>query len=383
MQSWSPQHYRFHGTTENVPESILESAISRIELIRARNPNITPVLTLRHLSLLADVDYVFLRRVASRSTHPYRAFMLKKNVPGRTRLRLICVPNKNLKKIQDWIVRNILRHTRAHRKSFAYHPYSRPEFAAQAHCDCDYLLKVDIEDFFHRVSEGRVYKIFCDLGYSELVSLELARITTTVAEGTERPIESIHFRWPAIPAYVSPYEGFLPQGAPTSPMLSNLAMLGLDEQLDSMAREEGIVYTRYADDLTFSARRPHNAATIKRFKRRVLALLNDTGFRPNHRKTMIRGPGARRIVLGMLVDGPKPRLPNEFKDEIRKHLYYLQSEKFGPAHHSAANKVSISTLYHIVRGLIGWAARVEPEYGRRCLQQFKLIEWPPIDRGSS
>ena len=52
----------------------------------------------------------------------YRVFSLRKNVPGRTRYRLICVPNEELKTVQDWIVRNILRHTRSHPASYAYHP---------------------------------------------------------------------------------------------------------------------------------------------------------------------------------------------------------------------------------------------------------------------
>jgi hypothetical protein len=380
MQAWSPQHYRYEGERSGAREEAIENAILRIELITAKNPKVTPVLTLRHLSELSGVEYGYLRGIVSRSMRSqYRVFSLKKNVPGRTRHRLICVPKENLKTVQDWIVRNILRHTQAHRASFAYHPKSRPEFAAQAHCNCDYLLKVDIEDFFHRVSEGRVFGIFVNLGYSELVSFELARLTTIIAQGMERPDWIAERRWPTIPAYQSRYEGFLPQGSPTSPMLSNLAMLDLDEKLSKMAAAENIVYTRYADDLTFSARRPHDFGSLKLFKRRVLAELNEAGFKPNLRKTSIRGPGARRIVLGMLVDGPRARLTKEFKDDLRQHLHYLLSSDFGPAKHAIANKTSVSGMFYMVRGLIGWATRVEPEYGSKCLLQFRRIEWPPLN----
>ncbi|MCA1494953.1 RNA-directed DNA polymerase [Ensifer sp. NBAIM29] len=378
MQSWSPQQYRYDGVQKGVSSETIESAIARIKLIGAANANVTPVLTLRHLSELTGVDYGFLRRVVSRSIVPYRTFSLKKKVPGRTRHRLICIPRDELKSIQDWIVRNILTHTKAHEASFAYHPRSRPELAAQSHCGCHYLLKIDVQDFFHSVSEGRIYQIFVDLGFSELVSLELARLTTIIAQGTERPDWIAAARWPAIPAYQTPYEGFLPQGAPTSPMLSNLAMVALDARIAAMASKAGIVYTRYADDLTFSARAPHDATSLKRFKREIFALLNEAGFRPNLRKTSIRGPGARRVVLGMLVDGPRPRLAKEFKDDLRKHLHYLKSSDFGPARHAAANNTSVSAMFHIVRGLIGWATRVEPDYGRSCLIEFRKVIWPPL-----
>jgi RNA-directed DNA polymerase len=381
MQAWSPQHYRYEGEQNGAREDTIENAIARIELIAAGNPNIKPILTLRHLSELSGVEYGYLRRIVSRSAmrSQYRVFSLKKNVPGRTRHRLICVPKENLKTVQDWIVRNILVHTKAHRASYAYHPKSRPEFAARAHCNCDYLLKVDIEDFFHRVSEGRVFRIFADLGFSELVSFELARLTTITALGTESPEWIAEARWPAIPAYQSQYEGFLPQGSSTSPMLSNLAMLGLDAKLQEMAARENISYTRYADDLTFSSRKPHDFASMKRFKKKVLAELNSAGFKPNLRKTSIRGPGARRIVLGMLVDGPKPRLTKEFKDNLRQHLHYLLSADFGPAKHAKANKTSISGIFHMVRGLIGWATRVEPSYGAKYLREFRRIIWPPLN----
>jgi hypothetical protein len=81
----------------------------------------------------------------------------------------------------------------------------------------------------------------------------------------------------------------------------------------------------------------------------------------------------------MLVDGPEPRLSREFKDDLRQHLHYLASEDFGPSRHAERQKLSVSTLYHRVRGLIGWAMRVEPKFGAKCLAQFEAVAWPPID----
>ena len=307
----------------------------------------------------------------------YRHFSHKKRVPGRSRRRLISIPPKYLLEVQQWITQNILRYTVPSGASFAYHPDSSPVLAAQEHCRCEWLLKVDIEDFFHTVTEGRVSAVFFRLGYPRLLAFELARLTTmTIEKPALRRSPTI--RWPAIPYYQFDYEGVLPQGAPTSPMLSNLVMRDLDERLIALAAQHGMRYTRYADDLAFSCTKRRDRAHIERFKRLVLAELSREGFSYNHRKTVIRGPGTRRIVLGMLVDGPSPRLPREFKDMLRLHLYYLGSPNHGPSKHALSRRKSVSGLYHHVRGLIGWAMSVEPDFGARLLEKFYAIEWPPV-----
>jgi RNA-directed DNA polymerase len=379
VPSWNPQHYRFHGERKEVASTVIDNALAVMERIRAVDPRLTPILTLRHFSELTGVNYGYLRRLIGRFDNPYKTFTLKKAIPGRTRTRLICVPLGDLKVLQDWIVKNILQYTSAHPASYAYHPGSRPEFAARVHCGCDFLLKVDIQDFFHRVTEGKVFEVFIRLGYPSLVAFELARLTTIIASGVKPPKIPAAERWPMIKSYQFDTEGFLPQGAPTSPMLSNLVMIDLDRRFAEMAAAADMKYTRYADDLVFSVKKPHTHASVAAFKHRVLKILNNSGYRPNLRKTVIRGPGARRIVLGMLVDGPEPRLSNEFKDNLRQHLHYLGSGEHGPSAHAKVKGISVSTLYHRVRGLIGWAIRVEPAFGARCLAEFEAVTWPPID----
>ncbi len=162
-------------------------------------------------------------------------------------------------------------------------------------------------------------------------------------------------------------------------MLANLAMLKTDELLSELAEEHGMTYTRYADDLAFSCGDENDIEHVRRFKRLVLEKLNKSGFRPNHRKTVIRGPGTRRIVLGMLVDSERPRLPREYKDNIRMHLHYLRSASHGPSAHAGSRKTSVSGIFHHVRGLIAWAETVEPDYGARALASFQSVDWPPLE----
>ena len=91
-----------------------------------------------------------------------------------------------------------------------------------------------------------------------------------------------------------------PQGAPTSPMLSNLAAFDLDQKLTAFADLSGFVYTRYADDLTFSACGELPARmSIGDIHRTIVDTIRKCGFRENLKKTRVAGPGSKKVVLGL------------------------------------------------------------------------------------
>ena len=90
---------------------------------------------------------------------------------------------------------------------------------------------------------------------------------------------------------------------------------------------------------------------------------------------MIVPPGARKIVLGLVVDGAQPRLPREFRSSLRQHIYYL--EKVGPIEHAKSRKFeTIFGMYHHIRGLIDFANMVDQPYADTLLTRFKAIGWP-------
>ena len=179
-----------------------------------------------------------------------------------------------------------------------------------------------------------------------------------------------------ITSYSSQILGYLPQGAPTSPLLSNLVMKNIDEKILLEAKKLGLTYTRYSDDLTFSTRRlEFNRNAARSFVSIVGKILSISGFRPQHRKTHIIPPGSRKIVLGLQVDGDVPRLQREFKDNLRQHIYYL--ERYGPVEHG--NRRNFDTIWGLkshIRGLIDFAKMVEEEYAEELLARYSKIEWP-------
>jgi RNA-directed DNA polymerase len=243
------------------------------------------------------------------------------------------------------------------------------------------LVKVDIRQFFESVSEIQAYRVFENMGYASLVSFELARLTTRVFTKSRR------YRFPHWNAWLRPYLirdyvstdgqlGHLPQGAPTSPMLANLSMQPLDEALAAIGAASAMVYTRYSDDLAFStAAKSFTRTDARALVREVYTTMMRFGLRPHTAKTVLAPPGARKVVLGLLVDRDRPRLSRAFKKRLEDHMRGVR--KFGPDRHAASrNFRSILGLRRHLQGLAGYAAEVDADYGAKMTEAVNDLSWP-------
>lgn len=385
MERWSSLLYRKSAAEQGVDALIVARAVSVGREITRRNPDVQPVFTLNHLARLSEVDYATLRSYVTRDIDPYESFRVRKRPGpnGERGYRTICVPRPPLLKVQRWITQNILNHGTVHEASVAFAPNCKLLGAAAPHCHARWLIKLDIKRFFESIPERMVYRIFREFGFQALVAFEMTRLCTRLfpgplydtakwaASGTRESLYSIR-------AYNENWQGHLPQGAPTSPMLANLVCRNLDELLSDLADAAGMQYTRYADDLSFST-------TSNMFSRgRAAKLIGEVflnlarlGFSPNKSKTCIVPPGGRKIVLGLLVDGDRPRLSREFKATLRQHIYYLTSPKYGPVEHARARGfVSLVGLRNYVLGLIGYAGQIEPDYAQARRREFEKVKWP-------
>ena len=390
MENWRSQHYQSVGRSQGVAHEVLDAAVRTAKAIVRVNPRLQPILTLRHLAYLADCDYGFLRAVIGRDIeNPYRVFTIHKRPgpSGNARFRTICAPDPQLLKVQKWLVTNVLNHATCvvHSASKAFAPDCTVVRAADPHCGARWLIKVDIQNFFESVSEIAAYRAFRTLGYQALVAFELARLCTRLGNLTPRRGHAQWRRKKGPSSYrISKYShstgrmGHLPQGAPTSPMLANIAMSAADAEFETLAKAAGMTYTRYADDLVFSTR-------SKTFTRRLASgivgsiyrILGKYGFSPNVAKTEIIPPRARKVVLGLLVDEHSPRLPREFKEKMRMHLYYLHKNEIGPARHAAKRGfISVAGMRNVLYGLAAFAMQIEPAYGARIRQSLDTIAWP-------
>lgn len=355
----------------------IDAAIAQTVAVVDGPYKLPAILTLGHLAKRTGVNYVALRDLVTGSfSRPYRHFKIRKRVDGpekKIRYRKISVPTPDLYRVQRWIAVHVLRRVPVHRTSHAFSPDSSIVKCAEKHCGAKWIVKLDILDFFGSISEMQVYRVFLGLGYQPLISFEMARLCTYRPK-REMPPDSVspRFQIPSgrakrrnhvIESYNHPYVGTLPQGAPTSPMLANLAMRDIDEKLFAIANSFGLRYTRYSDDLTFSTRNDFDRQQSSQLIQEIAKLLIRRGLMLNRQKTAVIPPGARKIVLGLLVDGDMPRLSRSFKDRIRQHLYYL--EKFGPDQHVSRRSFdSVGGFFRHLKGLIDFANMVEPQYAR-------------------
>lgn len=375
---WSPHLYKVNGLKAGRSEALLETAIDQSNKV-INSPNSLPsILSLNHLAERTGVGYMHLRRFVNRShVDTYQKFSIRKRSGGR---RFIHVPTPELMKVQRWLNQHVLDNVPAHPASQAFKSGNSIQKCAARHCGAKWLIKLDIMDFFASISEIQVCRLFKELGYQPLVAFELGRLCT--APTAWMSPRMAYMQWHVwhynrtIPEYDQQLLGYLPQGAATSPLISNLIMKHADEKLDLISKKYGLTYTRYSDDLNFSTRSKtftREMATKVIFE--VYKVLSEAGYRPQFRKSKIIPPGSKKIVLGLNVDSSFPMLQKEFKDRLRQHFYYL--EKFGISEHVKNRGFdSIWGFKSHLKGLIDYANMIEPEYAKYCLQRFLLIDWP-------
>jgi len=203
----------------------------------------------------------------------YDQFAISKRSGGT---RIIQSPNRELKHLQRRILHRLLIRIRAHPAVRGFEPRQSIVTNALPHRNKAIVLRMDVKDFFRSTQSHRVRDMFLRLGWSGQAAKLLTEICT--------------------------FEGGLPQGAPTSPRLSNLVNLRLDIRLAASAKKLSADYTRYADDLTFSFKEDDPSAARKMIRLTKL-VLEDFGYQIHTRKKLhIRRQHQQQLVTGLVVN---------------------------------------------------------------------------------
>jgi hypothetical protein len=261
--------------------------------------------------------------------------------------------------VQRWLLHNVITATRVHSASYAYQQGRSIVDCAARHVGSRYLIKLDIHNFFRSIDEAQVFRVIRRLGYPDLICLELARLCTRIPDA--QLVRREHHRYEGKAPYAVDQLGYLPQGAPTSGMLANSVMFHVDDLLSTMADRRGLLYTRYSDDLVFSAGTALPRRTAADVVNEVSNVLEGSGFKLHRKKTKFVGPGSRRIVLGLLVTDSQVRLMPEYKRRVEMSIRGV--ERFGLVSHAAHRGFdsALSFVSH-VDGRIAFAAGVEPTF---------------------
>jgi hypothetical protein len=242
------------------------------------------------LAQLGLPSHTFDDLLANRSLHPhfhYRHFIRPKKGGGS---REIVEPDVKLKQLQRWIIDRFLMAERPHHAATAYCKNSSIADHVWPHAGAEVIISADVQDFFPSTGEERVHE-----WWSERVEEKAARLLTLLTT----------------------YQGGLPQGAPTSPDLSNLLNEELDERLLTRAVATGARYTRYCDDMLFSWR--GGMEPTSEFETVIRALLHEFGYTLHHEKGWrVHYRDDEPEVTGLvLTRNGRVRLPARFKDRMQ------------------------------------------------------------------
>ena len=255
----------------------------------------------------------------------YREFSIPKRNGG---IRTISAPYPSLLSCQRWIRENIIAKIPIHEAAHGFIPHRSIITNAEPHLGREWLLKIDILDFFPSIDVRRIVWLFKQCGYARDVSFFLARLCTLNEK--------------------------LPQGSAASPTLSNIVFAQTDKRLSLLANCWDLKYTRYADDLTLSG----NYIPAK-FIEIVYSILISEGFTPNKEKTRLIGPKGRKIVTGVSVSGAQLKLPKATKRQVRKEIHYLL--RFGLEKHSKRIGLYDPIYAERLLGKLAFWKQIEPE----------------------
>lgn len=248
-----------------------------------------PVISnLEDLSAVTHLSKKLLYRLSKFSDWHYACFDIPKKSGGK---REIQCPSKEMKAVQAWILRNILEKIRVSKAATAFRPKTNIALNAEQHLGNQFLFCLDLEDFFPSITFAKVHTIFNTIGYNPFVSYMLASLCT--------------------------YKKRLPQGGVTSPALSNLICLKLDNRLSKYVGGKNISYSRYADDICFSSLSDSRLSGIRSTVRKII---ESEGFTINTKKTRFTGPSTRRKITGLVFSKDSFGVGRSKKRELRSKI---------------------------------------------------------------
>jgi retron-type reverse transcriptase len=285
----------------------------------------------------------------------YVYFEIPKRSGGK---RLLAAPQPKLAKAQAWVLHQILEKLETEAPAHGFIKGRSTVTCAGPHVGRDMVVNLDLSDFFPTITFGRVRGIFQRLGYSPAVATILALLCT------ESPRSAVTFEGKRTFAAVGPRA--LPQGACTSPALSNQVAKKLDRRLAGMSQKHGWIYTRYADDLTFSGD-DRSRSDLAMLLARVRHVVGEEGFAVNPKKGRVQRSGGRQTVTGIVVND-RPSVPREEVRRLRALLH--DAEKTGLP---AQNRAGIPHFEAHVRGRLAYLHMVDPGRAAPMIARFETL----------
>jgi len=276
----------------------------------------------------------------------YSRFTIPKRSGGT---RTISSPKRQLRVAQNWVLAEILNKVAVHDAAMAFRPGRSILDNAKQHTAKAVVVRLDLKDFFPSIRIRRVRGLFESFGYNQGVATLLALLTTesprvaATLDGEKR--------------FIALGARSLPQGACTSPALTNILCRRLDARLTGLAAAFGFTYTRYADDLVFS--HADLNAPVGPLLGLVRTIVTAEGYIVNDEKTRVMRPQHRQAVTGVVVN----ETPSVSRQDIRRFrsiLHHCETDGF----QTVSERLGKNVLLYAA-GYLSFLHMINPEQARR------------------
>ena len=235
-----------------------------------------------------QISWLCYHRKASTIDH-YQRFRIPKKSGG---YRLISSPKPLLRKAQEWILDTILEKIPVHDAAMAFRAKRSIVDNAELHHGNQTIIRLDMKDFFPSIKFRRVKGLFRCFGYNEGVATLLALLCTDSAR-LEAKLDDKTY-------HVALGERYLPQGACTSPALTNIICKRLDARMAGLCKKLDFIYSRYADDIVLSNSDPKK--DVKQILKWTKEIVEDESFVLHPDKLNVMRPHQRQTVTGVVVN---------------------------------------------------------------------------------
>ena len=271
--------------------------------------------------------------------HRYKVYQIPKRATGQ--FRTIAQPAREVKALQYWVLKHVLGQFKVHSAATAYRRNRSILHNAKPHVRSRFLLKLDFKDFFPSIKaqDFHVFMRRAKTGLGEDEIKALCRILFWAPKGASDLCLSI--------------------GAPTSPTLSNILMMNFDRQVSIVCRKHQVAYTRYADDLSFSAAKSDRLSTVEDEVLRICRGMRSPRLTINPAKTVrVSKRDARRVTGLVLSNDQRVSIGRHEKRRIRASLHHFVTGRL------AADEISK------LRGMLAYVKSVEPSFLLRLRQKY-------------
>lgn len=266
----------------------------------------------------------------------YHTFKIPKRSGGT---REICAPDDDLKELQHYIMKQITKGLRflPHNAAHGFTRKRNCKTALQVHQSkgSRWFLKLDIKDFFPNTSYGKILTAMHHV-YPFCVMTDVAK-------------EAI--------VDVCTRNGETPQGAPTSPMLTNMVMVEYDYKISNYCKEHNLIYTRYADDILISSKTDFNWRQVQEDVQQLLGT-----YVLKTEKTRYGSFNGRNWNLGLMYNNKGEITVGHKKKQLVKNMIHNYMTK--------PECKTIENWYNLI-GTVGYCAYIEPEYFEKYIEIIK------------